>query len=173
MKTVLALDAGDICMQDEITITPDMNVIELMKEISNRSPKLLDKTLKGLYEGTLECRAQVECDATFCKKMKKEEKVIDWNMEANDLHNKIRGMYQLNTNHTTFDNKIVKVLKTCIVEGIEGCCGEVVEITKEGITVCCGKNAIKLLTVKPEGKGEMAAYAWANGARIQKGAKFQ
>lgn len=172
MKTVLELDAGDICLQDEIEITPEMNVIELMTEISARSPKLLDNTLKGLYNDTLKSVCQNHDCATFCKKMKKEEKVIDWNMEANQLHNKIRGMYQLNTNHTTYDNKIVKVLKTCVVEGVNGCCGEVQTIEKDGIVVCCGKNAIKIITVKPEGKGEMQASAWANGARIKKGAKF-
>ena len=149
-----------------------MNVIELMTEISARSPKLLDETLKGLYNGSLKSICQKHDCATFCKKMKKEEKVIDWSMSANELHNKIRGMYQLNTNHTTYDNKIIKVLKTCVVEGVNGCCGEVYAIEKDGIVVCCGENAIKLITVKPEGKGEMQACAFANGARIKKGAKF-
>ncbi|MBQ8634862.1 methionyl-tRNA formyltransferase [bacterium] len=172
MKTVLELDAGDICLQDEILITPEMNVIELMEEISARSPKLLDETLKGLYEGTLKCVCQNHQCATFCKKMKKEEKVIDWNVPARQLHNKIRGMYQLNTNHTTFDNKIVKVLKTTVVEGVKGCCGEVWALEKDGIIVCCADDAIKIITVKPEGKGEMPASAFANGARIQKGARF-
>jgi methionyl-tRNA formyltransferase len=172
MKTVLELDAGDICLQDEIEITPDMNVIELMIEISARSPKLLDETLKGLYNNTLKSVCQNHSCATFCKKMKKEEKVIDWSMPASQLHNKIRGMYQLNTNHTTFDNKIVKVLKTSIVEGINGNFGEIAKVEKDGIVVYCGCDAIKLITVKPEGKGEMQASAWANGARIQKGARF-
>ena len=172
MKTVLELDAGDICLQDEIDIPNDMNVIELMIEISARSPKLLDKTLKGLYDGTLKSICQNHNQATFCKKMKKEEKVIDWNMSAIDLHNKIRGMYQLNTNHTTFDNKIVKVLKTEVVEGVNGCCGEICSVEKDGIIVYCAKDAIKLITIKPEGKGEMIASAWANGARIKKGDKF-
>lgn len=172
MKTVLALDAGDICMQDEIPITPDMNVIELMCEISKKSPSLLDKTLKGLYNSTLETICQKECDATFCKKMKKEEKVIDWSMNAYDLHNKIRGMYKINTNHTTLNNKIIKILKTIPIGDIEGCCGEIKEIEKDGVVVCCGKGAIKLLVVKPEGKGEMRASDWIRGARIEKGARF-
>ena len=172
MKTVLELDAGDICLQDEIEIPSDMNVIELMIEISKHSPKLLDETLKGLYNKTLVCKAQEHNKATFCKKMKKEEKVIDWNMSAHALHNKIRGMYQLNTNHTTYDDKIVKILKTIVVENLNGKEGEVLSVEKDGIIVACAKDAIKLITVKPEGKGEMQASAWANGARIQKGAKF-
>ena len=43
---------------------------------------------------------------------------------------------------------------------------------KDGIIVACATDAIKLITIKPEGKGEMQASAWGNGARIQKGAKF-
>ena len=173
MKTVLALDAGDICLSEKIDITPDMNVVELMEIISSKSPSLLDKTLKGLYDGTLKCTKQDESRATFTKKIKKEEKVIDWNMKSTDLHNKIRGMYVINTNHTTFNNKIVKVLKTKTVENYTGNPGEVLEIAKDGIIVGCREGAIKLLKVKPEGKGEMEACAYANGARIKKGDFFE
>ena len=172
MKTVLELDAGDICLQEKIEITEEMNVIELMEEISKISPKLLDKTLKGLYSGELKSIPQEHDKATFTKKLKKEEKEIDWQMNAQDLHNKIRGMYLINTNHTTFDGKIIKVLKTKVVEK-QGNCGEVLAIEKDGITVGCSSNAIKLIKVKPEGKGEMDASAFANGARIKIGAKFQ
>jgi len=171
MKTVLALDAGDICMQEEINITPEMNVIELMDEISKRSPILLDKTLKGLFEGNLKTICQDESCATFTKKIKKEEKAIDWNMNAYNLHNKIRGMYKINTNHTTFNNKIIKVLKTRPLNCCGECC-EILDITKDGIVVGCSEGALEILKVKPEGKGEMNALDWARGARIKKGDKF-
>ena len=172
MKTVLELDAGDICLQEEIEITPNMNVIELMEKISSISPNLLDKTLKGLYDNSLKTIEQNHSQATFSKKMKKEEKVINWDMTAFDLHNKIRGMYQINTNHSTFNNKIVKILKTEITEGKNAQTGEIIEIQKDGIIVQCKESALKLLLVKPEGKGEMKAIDWANGARIKTGDRF-
>ena len=81
-------------------------------------------------------------------------------------------MYQINTNHTTFNNKIVKVLKTSIVELNEKECnktdsknGEVIEISKDGIIVKCAQNALKIITLKPEGKGEMNARDWYNGLK--------
>ena len=173
MKTVLALDAGDIYLQEKIEISPDMNVIDLMVEISKISPNLLDKTLKGIYNNTLSGIKQDESLATFTKKIKKEEKVIDWNIDAQTLHNKIRGMYQINTNHTTFDNKIVKVLKTQVIECCAKKAGEVLAIEKNGIIVSCKNNALKLLKIKPEGKGEMNSSDWARGARINIGDLFQ
>ncbi|MBQ8475821.1 methionyl-tRNA formyltransferase, partial [bacterium] len=144
MKTVLALDAGDICLQEGIEITPEMNVVDLMELIAKLSPSLLDKTLKGLYQGTLETICQDENCATFTKKLKKEEKVINWDMTALELHNKIRGMYKINTNHTTFNNKIIKILRTNTIP-CEGECGCVVDITKEGIIVGCRENSLILL----------------------------
>ncbi len=173
MKTVLELDAGDICLQEKIEITPEMNVIELMDKISNLSPDLLDKTLKGLYEGTLIPFAQDNNKATFTKKLKKEEKEINWAAPAQKLHDKIRGMYLINTNQSTYKGKIIKILKTEVVENTVGQAGEIVEISKSGVVVKCLDNALRLLLVKPEGKGEMKASDWANGARIKKGDFFQ
>ena len=173
MKTVLELDAGDICLQEKIKITPEMNVIELMDKISKLSPLLLDKTLKGIFEDTLKTIPQDNNKATFTKKLKKEEKIINWNNSAQTLHNKIRGMYQINTNQTTYNGKIIKILKTEVIEEKNGNIGEIIDISKDGIVVKCLENALKLISVKPEGKNEMKAFDWANGARIQRGEFFK
>ena len=174
MKTVLELDKGDICLQEKIEIPINMNVIELMEKISYLSPNLLDKTLKGLFDNTLKPTPQDETKATFTKKIRKEEKIIDWNNENINLHNKIRGMYQINTPHTTFNNKIIKILKTEIInKEYNAQNGEIVEILKDGIIVKCAYGAIKILKVKPEGKNEMLSSDWIRGARIKTGDKFQ
>lgn len=173
MKTVLELDAGDICLQKEIDITPEMNVIELMNIISLESPLLLDKTLKGLYKGDLKPIKQDSLKATFTKKIKKEEKIIDWSMDAQKLHDKIRAMYQINTNHTTFNNKIIKILKTQVVPYQSNNIGTIVKIEKDGIIVECKNNALKIITLKPEGKGEMNAADWVRGARVKVGDCFK
>jgi len=175
MKTVLALDAGDICMQEKIEIPPEMNVIELMEKVSSLSPDLLDKTLKGIYQGTLVSIPQDESKATFTKKIKKEEKEIIWQNDNVSLHDKIRGMYKINTNHTRFNGKLIQIIKTKCIDDNCKCanCGEIKEISKEGITVQCAKGSLLIEIVKPEGKGEIKAYDWANGARIKVGDCFE
>ena len=81
-------------------------------------------------------------------------------------------MYQINTNHTTFNNKIIQILKTKPIKSNTGTNGEITDINKDGITVQCTNGAILVQFVKPEGKGKMEASSWANGARIKKGDKF-
>ncbi len=85
-------------------------------------------------------------------------------------------MYQINTNHTTYKDKIVKILKTNTVanpidEDFDK--GQVVKIEKDGIIIKCGQGALKIITLKPEGKGEMNAADWARGARIKIGDCFK
>lgn len=175
MKTALALDSGDICLQEKIEITPDMNVVELMDIISSLSPSLLDKTLKGIVNNSIEFIAQNEKEATFTKKLKKEDKIINWSDKAQNIHNKIRAMYKINTNHTTFKNKIIKILKTQITKSnITAHHNEIIGIDKEGITIrtSSADDAIKIIKVKPEGKSEMDAICWARGARIGIGDTF-
>lgn len=170
MKTTLELDAGDICLQEEINLDDDITTPELMKKISSLSPALLDKTLKGLYEGTLKTKPQDCTKATFTKKITKDEKNIDWNNDAKKIHDKIRAMNTINTCHTNFGGKIIKILKTKVVDSDKNArCGEVICVNKEGVCVCCANKAILLLSVKPEGKGEMSAYNWSLGAKIKAG----
>ena len=173
MKTVLELDAGDICLQEKIEIAPEMNVVELMEKISELSPNILDKTLKGLFQGTLKTTAQDNSKATFTKKLQKEEKEINWQNSAQKLHDKIRGMYMINTNHACFKGRVVKVLKTEVLKENKGTAGEIIEISKNGVVVKCLEDALRLIIVKPEGKGEMNSFDWANGARIKEGDFFK
>ena len=174
MKTVLELDAGDICLQKEIELDDQINTPELMEKISTLSPDLLDKTLKSIYKGTLKAIKQDNQKATFTKKIKKEDKGIDWTQDAKQIHNKVRAMHTINTCHTIFNEKLIKILKTKIVKTAKKSnCGEVTGISKDGICVCCGEEAILLISVKPEGKGEMSAYNWSLGAKIKVGDIFK
>ena len=50
-------------------------------------------------------------------------------------------------------------------ETLEGAVGDFVRFTKEGIDVKTGNGILRLIKVKPEGKGEMLASAWANGIK--------
>ena len=108
-------------------------------------------------------------------KFKKEDSFLDWNKTAQTLHNQVRSMTVWPSAHTMFNGKSVKILKTSVLDDdIQNCpAGEVVRVTKEGIAVKTGKNLLLIKELKPEGKGQMSAYAWSNGAGIKTGNKFE
>jgi methionyl-tRNA formyltransferase len=44
--------------------------------------------------------------------------------------------------------------------------GDVVRTSRDGVDVQCADGVVRLHTVQPEGKSPMAAFDWANGARL-------
>lgn len=167
MLTELALDSGDICIKHPIKIDENMNCEDLFDEISIKSPKIIEETLRGLVSGKIKPIAQPTDGVTIAAKMTKEEAKIDWSKSALDIHNLVRGIYKMPGAYFCYKDKIVKVLKTKIVEyNIKHeNYGEFSEVTKEGIIVNCGRGQIILITVKPEAKGEMSARDWYNGIK--------
>ena len=166
MITELGLDCGDICMKEPICITPNMNCVELFEICASHSPELLEKTLIGIKDGTLKPQKQCEDGLCFADKLKKEECQIDWTKSAQEIHNLVRGVYKCPGAYFNYQDKIIKVMETePLNEDIEGSIGEFVRFSKQGIDVKTGNGLLRLIKVKPEGKGEMFAKEWANGIR--------
>ena len=169
MLTVLELDAGDICETDEIVITDTMTNIELKDIISEKSPALLCSTLKGLYSGELKPQKQCCEGVTIAKKFVKQDGLIDWNRSAKDIHNQVRSMVDFPTAYTMFNDKLLKVIETQVVSS--DCksvqCGEILCVTKNGIEINTKEGTLLITKVKPESKGVMNAFDFANGAKLQ------
>ena len=167
MITELGLDCGDICLKHPIEISPNMNCVELFEICSTESPQLLEKTLLGLVDGSVVPQKQCEEGVCFADKLQKEECLIDWNKSANEIHNLVRGVYKCPGAHFEYQGKVIKVLETePLEESANGNIGDFVKISKFGIDVKTADGILRLIKVKPEGKGEMFARDWGNGLRM-------
>ena len=173
MLTVLELDAGDICETEEIIITENMTNIELKDAISEKSPSLLCSTLKGLYGGSLQPQKQDIEGVTIAKKFVKQDGLIDWNKTAEEIHNHVRSMVDFPCAYTFLEGKMVKIIETRLTQNkSDYCCSSVSCVTKQGIEICTGDGCLLITKVKPESKGIMNAFDFANGAKIKAGIKF-
>ena len=174
MITVLALDAGDICLQEKIKITPDMTDKELMQIISDKAPFIMYPTIKQLYNKVLTPQKQDETKVTIAKKFKKEDAVLDWTKTAQQLHDHVRSMTTWPVACTSINGKNIKVLATAVLnnETENETPGEIVNISKNGIEVAAKKGILLIKELKPEGKPKMEAYAWTNGAKLKTGDRF-
>ena len=164
MITELGLDCGDICQKLVIPISETMNCQELWDEISQKSPQMLKDTLINLKSGNIKPEKQCEDGVCMAPKLTKEECKIDWSKSNKDIHNLVRGVCRSPGAYFHHNNKIIKVVKTTTVEG-SGTEGEIASHSKEGVDIGCGSGLVRLITVKPEGKGEMKASDWYNGIR--------
>lgn len=173
MLTVLELDAGDICETQKINITENMTDIDLKSIISEQSPQLICSTLKGLYEGNIVPQKQDESLVTIAGKFKKEDGLIDWSKTAKEIHNQVRSMLDFPTAYTFLNGKMIKIIETEF-HSADNHSREIMisKITKDGIEVSTKDGVLLIKKVKPESKGIMNAFDFANGAKIKAGMMF-
>ena len=175
MLTVEELDAGDICKCQEIEISKDMNDEELREKIAALSPELIYKTICEIYEGKLKFISQNSDEATFSCKYCKQDGEIDWTTSAEEIHNRIRGLCSFPGCFGYIGNKMVKILASKVSEQKTTAePGSFLGKNKEGLDFAAGSGTVlTLLKVKPEGKKEMSAKDWFNGAQLKTGDKFE
>jgi len=167
MITELGLDCGDICMTHPIKIDSKMNCCELFEICASESPKLLEQTLIGLAERTIVPTKQCEDGVCFADKLQKEECKIDWNKSAQEIHNLVRGVYKCPSAHFEYQGKIIKVLETETLEENSNLpAGSFIKKSKLGVDIQTASGILRLIKVKPEGKGEMLASDWGNGIHL-------
>ena len=164
MITELGLDCGDVCQKLVIPISDTMNCEELWNEIAEKSPKMIEDTLEGLKNKTLTPQKQCKDGVCMANKLTKEECLIDWTKTNTEIHNLIRGICRCPSAYFLFNEKIIKVIESEAVDG-SGEVGKIVNHSKDGVDIACGKGLLRLIKVKPEGKGEMFAKDWYSGVK--------
>ncbi len=178
MVTEEGLDCGAICLTDEIEITENMNYEELFELIAQKAPKLIEITLLNIQNGVLRPIEQSCENISYAHKIKKEDAQIDWTKTAREIHNLVRGLYKAPSAHCFFRGKLIKIIETRVLdeeipEGFVGKVGEITRITKEGLEVATVKGLLLITKIKPEGKSEIMAKNWANGAKLCIGDGFK
>ncbi len=164
MITELGLDCGDICQKLVIPISDHMNCEQLWDEIGEKSPKIIENTLLGLKNGTILPEKQCEDGVCMANKLSKEECQIDWSKSNKEIHNLVRGICRSPGAYFKHNDKIIKVVESLPIEGI-GEQGMICGHSKDGVDIGCAEGLLRLIKVKPEGKGEMLARDWINGLR--------
>lgn len=90
-KMVFEMDAGNIIALEKIDILPTETAPDLRARLIKLGGELLVKTLLKIMSGDIKETKQEESLATFCKKIKKEDGLIDLNDNAEKNYNKFRA----------------------------------------------------------------------------------
>lgn len=85
------MDSGPIIGTEIVQIMPDEKAVELRERLIKVGGELLIKILPDFIDGKIIPIAQDETQATFCKKIKKEDGLIDLNADAELNYNKFRA----------------------------------------------------------------------------------
>lgn len=162
------LDTGDILRVAKVEIGENETSEELWDRLSALSPSVLEETLVLLEKGELAPVKQDGDKSSYAPLLSKEISEIDWNLSAQAVHNKIRGLYSWPCASTVINGKKVKLLSSRMASGYSGKPGEVL-VSDSRLVISCGDGAVEILRLQAEGKKAMDAASYLRGNPLAKG----
>lgn len=168
MQITPKLDSGPVLMKKKIKILKNSNFYDLSKQLSLLGSKMILESLKLIEDGKASFLPQNENEATYAKKISKDEAKIDWKDNAEKIVAKINALHLNPGSWFNLNGSRIKVLKAIEIKA-KGNPGEVLD---NNLTIACFNNAIKILELKKEGKKSMNAIEFLKGSKIIKGTKL-
>jgi methionyl-tRNA formyltransferase len=160
------LDTGAVYARQEVAIGADDDLETLRHRLVDVGTGLLLGCVAGGVSGLPEPVAQ-SGPPTYAEKIRPDELVLDWSQPAAVLDRVVR----LGRAHTTFRGARLRVRRARLEPGAAPAGGDPPG-TLLGTAVVTGEGLLGLVSVQPEGRGEMSAEDWRRGARPTAGERL-
>ena len=168
------IDTGDMILKESTEIGEDEIFTEIHDRLAHIGGKILVETLNNIKNGVIKREKQPETEISYVGKIDAEICEIDWNMPAEKIHDKIRGLAFSEAAYTWLNGKKLKIFRAAYLNcsnclGSSAKNGEVIDI-KDKIKVCAGGDSVVLISeLQLEGGKRLSAKDFMNGRKIDKG----
>ncbi len=156
------LDTGDILFAEKCEINNEDNATSLFKKLTEISIDLLEKNWSEICNGKVVPVPQ-SGNASYTKLIDKKDLIIDFNCDCIDVNNKIRAFNYEPGVKTFFRGKTLFIERAVAEPDIKGEPGIILSVEKKSFVVGCKKGALRIISLKPEGKKSMVADSFING----------
>jgi methionyl-tRNA formyltransferase len=169
IRLVAAMDAGPILLQERIAIGPEDDYLSLEPRLAELGARLLVRALADEPEG----QPQDDGQATYCKKIERDDARIDWSQPAEAIWRQVRAYRGWPQAFTDWDGKLLKVLRAMPVPGLANQPDPGMVLVSGGSPVVATSSVgLRLDQVVLEGRKPMSGeellrgYPRLNGARL-------
>ena len=165
MKINENLDEGDLSHIFKINIIENENAQSLSDRLSILASENISNVIDSIFDKEVSFKPQDHSKATYAKKIKKIEGLIDWNDNAENIIGKINGLYPYPGGYFLFKGERYKILKAekSFSKENPG------KVLTNDLEVSCGINSIKILEIQREGKKSQKINEFLLGSQIKKG----
>ncbi|MEU4840549.1 methionyl-tRNA formyltransferase [Nocardia testacea] len=162
------LDTGPVygVVTERIAVTD--TAADLLGRLSDSGAALLEQTLDGVEDGTLQAIPQPADGVSYAPKITVEAAQVRWDQPALAVGRAIRAVTPFPGAWTTVAGNRLKLGPVELVEEVLP--ERRIEVRKTGVLIGTATTAVRLDQVQPQGKRMMAALDWARGARLAPGA---
>ncbi len=197
------MDTGDMILKEKVQIGEDETTGELWERLSKVGAKLLVETVNKLEEVVQNIKLtneildedqkeklkeevknkigaeKQEGEFTIAPMLDKEMALIDWNKNAKQIKNLVRGLNPIMGAYSFLEGKKIKIWKVKELEKIDGIAddnmqnGEVViSDKKKGLFIKTANGIIEVLEIQGENGKKMDIKSFLNGNQIKEKTVF-
>jgi methionyl-tRNA formyltransferase len=170
------MDAGLVLGQAKAEIFPDDNAQSLHDRLALLSPDLLLATIDQIAAGTAVYAPQDESKVTYARKLKKSDGFIDFSRPADELVNRIRGLWPWPGSHANFVSAATGKCYPITFARAEAVCTNeqpgTFGLLDKNLDIVCGDGRLRVIDLKPAGKTLMSFEAFARGRGVRPGDLF-
>lgn len=164
------LDTGDMLLKARTPITEEDTVGTLHDRLAALGGPLLCRAIADLDSLTPE--KQDDAAHTYAPMIEKEDARLDLSQPAEALARRVRALSPAPGAFLFHAEKPFKVLFARPVPG-SGSPGEILAVDRrQGLVIACGEGALKLESVRPQGKPTMTAEQYLTGHPLRVGDLF-
>lgn len=161
------MDAGEILAQAKLKIAGDDRADAVHDALGKLAAPLLVETIDKIAAGTASYTKQDNSKATLAPKLKKSDGIIDFAQPAQQIHNRVRGLWPWPAAAACFVSTgtgkkyPVTIAKTQVANA--GGKNDTPGTIDENLNVLCGTGSLKILEIKPHGGKLMDFKSFLNG----------
>lgn len=166
------MDAGDIISMQKIPIPFEMTHGELEKELCVLAQEMILQVIEQFKNHSVKRIPQDHSQMSLAPKISAQEEEIDWGLDSNLLHNRIRALSpspgafcMLEVTNQKKRLKVLRAFPENLLSSEKP--GSFVKLDK-GLGIVCGRGVLRLLEVQLEGKKAMPASDCFNGLKNPK-----
>jgi methionyl-tRNA formyltransferase len=168
IQLVEALDAGPILLQQLVPIAPQDDYLTLEPRLAAIGARLL---MRALREAPVPVE-QDEAQATYSRRIRREDAHIDWKRPAESIWNQVRAYRVWPQAYATYAGKQLKVLRAWPIEGKTAEPGTVQPAALGVPLVATGDGWLRLDEVQLEGRRAMTGADLLRGSPALASAKL-
>lgn len=173
MRIVRQLDAGPVADVERVPIAPRDTALEVEARLAAACVPLVARGLPALAEGRLAFVEQDHAAATFCRRLRKEDGVLDFNAPAAALAARINGLFPWPSCQIELGGQAVKLgLADALPAEDGGRPGVVRGADHEGLRVGTGEGTLRLLRLQRPGGKMLPALEFLRGFPVAPGTEI-
>lgn len=166
----VGLDTGPMLLRNALAIGFEETAGELHDRLAALGGEVLAETIALLGRGQLRPEPQNDAASSYAPLLKKEHGAIDWNRNALEIHNQVRGLDPWPGAYTHWRGVALKLFRTLPLAGNrEGKPGSIAAVDAQGVKVFCGLGTLLVRELQLPGRKRLPAAEFQRGQPLAAG----